>query len=400
MINAEHHLLQNPSYISFGLWPTQDLLGQLQIHRDVQKFLLRAYGLTLNQTARADFVKVTQDIYLNMPGKFEYFDTIAWGFANSVWFAYYNGSPLPPQADFTSAVQDLHLHYNFTAAQADSANPFVDFSRLLHYLVPLEYTDSYFRLEGNSLDQSYTNLQTQLANQLLTRQLPNGSISTQNPYKAYLVEDYARDLDSTYYLNNNPSYVSSAFNEESFLTSQYLRPNGNISLPKTGQGFAPLVAFHLISIAGDVKLSSSSGWYSALSQASRIINYTLSIQNPDGTFKFYTNSTNPGAAYTTISGVSTIVDSYLALRSSSVLATTTSQSTSSVSGSRTSGTVSGSSSITSQSNGQPPQPSPSGVPAFRIPSWAYIVVPSVLLIALAIVYEARHKNRYRGLVDK
>src|SRR6266849_1213550 len=96
MINAEHILLQNPGYISFGIWPVQDHLTQLRIHRDVQKFLLRAYGLTLDQTARSDLVRVTQDIYLNMPGKFEYFDTLAWGFANAVWFAFYDASPLPP----------------------------------------------------------------------------------------------------------------------------------------------------------------------------------------------------------------------------------------------------------------------------------------------------------------
>src|SRR3989442_4163707 len=67
MINSEHVLLQNPNYIAFGIWPTQTLLTQLQIHRDVQKFLLRAYGLTLDQTARSDLVSVTQDIYLNRP---------------------------------------------------------------------------------------------------------------------------------------------------------------------------------------------------------------------------------------------------------------------------------------------------------------------------------------------
>src|SRR5713226_7966765 len=122
MINAEHVLLQNTGYISFGIWPVQDHLTQLRIHRDVQKFLLRAYGLTLDQTARSDLVKVTQDIYLNMPGKFEYFDTLTWGFANAVWFAFYDGSPLPPSSDFASAVQDLNLHYNLTAARADSAN--------------------------------------------------------------------------------------------------------------------------------------------------------------------------------------------------------------------------------------------------------------------------------------
>lgn len=432
MINAEHILLQNPRYISFGIWPVQDHLTQLRIHRDVQKFLLRAYGLTLNQTARSDFVKVTQDIYLNMPGKFEYFDTIAWGFANSVWFAFYNRSPLPPSSDFTSAVQDLNLHYNLTAAEADSANPLVDFSRLLHYLSGPEYTDSYFRLEGNSLDQTHHDLEAQLANQLIRRQLPNGNI-TRAPfihnkptsYEAYLVEDYARDLDSAYYLNNNVTYVYSAFRAESFLTSLYLQPNGNISLPNSGESYDPIIAFHLTSIANDIKLSSTTDWYSALSQASKIINHTMSIQSPDGTFNFHTNSTNPGSAYTTISSVSTIVDSYVLLRNSNVLVTgSSSTSASSVSVSSTSGTSSGSSATTSRGisgstdtisriiqsvssssgsvsgNGQPPQSNLSATLPSQIPSWVYIVIPIFLLIAIAIVYEARHRARYHGLVDK
>jgi hypothetical protein len=183
MIGAEDALLQNPNYIAFGLWPIGSLPIQLQIHRDVQKFLLRAYGLTLSPTARSDFVKVTQDIYLNMPGKYEYFDTIAWGLANAVSFASYDGSHLPPQSDFIFAVQDLKLHYNLTAAKIDAANPFIDFSRLLHYLRPLEYTDSYFRLEGNSLNQTYQNVEIQLADQALTRQLPNGIVSSTRAYR-------------------------------------------------------------------------------------------------------------------------------------------------------------------------------------------------------------------------
>jgi hypothetical protein len=424
MINAEHTLLQNPSYISFGIWPVQDHLTQLQIHRDVQKFLLRAYGLTLDQTARSDLVMVTQDIYLNMPGRFEYYDTLAWGFANAVWFAFYDGSPLPSSSDFSSAVQDLNLHYNFTAAKADSANSFVDFSRLLHYITAPEFTDGYFRLEGLSLDQSYQSVEAQLADQLITRQLPNGNVSTIKPYKSYLVEDYAKDLDSAYYLNKDAAYVLAAFKTESFLTRLYLQPNGNMSLPGRGEGLAPFVSFHLISIANDIKLSSTSSWYVALSQASRIINYTMSIQNSDGTFRFYTNSTNPGFAYTTISATAAIADSYAVLQNSGVIATSTSQSSSSVSAtsqltfsvsttsqptpsfSASSGGVTASSATISQSvqstsgNHQLTQSNPAGAPLSGIPSWAYALVPILLVIVLAMAYEARHRARYRGLVDK
>ncbi len=399
ILNTEHTLLQNPSYISFGIWPTQDQLLQLQIHRDVQKFLIKAYGLTSDQTARSDLVRVTQDIYLNMPSKFAYFDTIAWGFANSVWFAYYNGSPLPPSSDFTSAVQDLNLHYNLTAAKADSANSFVDYVRLLHYITAPEYTDGYFRLEGLSLDQTYLSLEAQLANQLITRQLPNGNISSLKPYKSYLVEDYAKDLDSVYYLNRDPAFVLAAFKSESFLTGLYLQPNGNMSLPKRGEGLTPFVASHLISIASDIKSYSTADWYSALSQASRILNYTMSIQNPDGTFNYFFNSTNPGFAYTTISSVAAIVDSYVVLRNSGVLLTDSSQFASTVLASSTSRTVSGTSETTSQSVSST-QSGLSGIQPSQIPSWVFIVIPIVLLIALAIGYEARHRDRYRGLVDK
>src|SRR5437879_7135187 len=190
MISAEHVLLQNPNYIAFGIWPTQALLTQLQIHRDVEKFLLRAYALTLDQIARSDLVRVAQDIYLNRPLNFEYFDTIAWALANSVWFAFYNRSPLPPSSDFAGAVDDLNLNYNLTAAQADSASSFVDYSRLLHYVVPLEYTDSYFTIEGLSLNQDYENLETKRADQLLRRQLSEGGIYSAKPYTSYREEDF------------------------------------------------------------------------------------------------------------------------------------------------------------------------------------------------------------------
>ena len=393
MINSEHVLLQNPNYIAFGIWPTQTLLTQLQIHRDVQKFLLRAYGLTLDQTARSDLVSVTQDIYLNRPGHFEYFDTIAWSLANSVWFAFYNRTPLPPSSDFTGAVQDLKLQYNLTAARADSASSFVDYSRLLHYVVPLEYTDSYFKIEGLSLDQTYQNLETQVADQLITRQLSDGDVYSAKPYKSYLVEDFARDLDSAYYLKKNPTYALSAFKAESFLTGLYLQPSGNMSLPNSGDGLAPHVAFHMISIANDIRPSSTSDWYSALYQASKIINYTVSIQNPDGTFNFYLNSTNPGFAFTTIASVSTIADSYVVLRNSAVLSaisTQTASTSSTVSGSTSGGTTTTSN---NPGSGQP-------LPLSGIPSWVYIIIPILLVILVAVAYEGKHKSKRPRLVDK
>ena len=395
MINAEHVLLQNPNYIAFGIWPTQTLLTQLQIHRDVQKFLLRAYGLTLDQTARSDLISVTQDIYLNRPSHFEYFDTIAWSLANSVWFAFYNRTPLPPSSDFTGAVQDLNLHYNLTAAQADSASSFVDYSRLIHYVVPLEYTDSYFKIEGLSLNQTYENLETQLADQLLTRQLSDGDIFSAKPYKSYLVEDFARDLDSAYYLKKNPTYVLSAFKAESFLTGLYLQPSGNMSLPNSGDGLAPHVAFHMISIANDIRPSSTSDWYSALYQASKIINYTVSIQNPDGTFNFYLNSTNPGFAFTTIASVSTIADSYVVLRNSAVLSAISTQ-TASTSSSTVSGSTSGGTTTTTSNNPGSGQP----LPLSGIPSWVYIIIPILLVILVAVAYEGKHKSKRPRLVDK
>ncbi len=401
MISAEHTLLQNPNYIAFGIWPTLALLTQLQIHRDVQKFLLRAYGLTLDQTARSDLVKVTQDLYLNRPRNFEYFDTIAWAMANSVWFAFYNRSPLPPFSDFTAAVEDLNLQYNLTAARADSASSFVDYSRLLHYVVPLEYTDGYFKIEGLSLNQTYENLETQLANQLVTRQLSDGDIYSAKPYKSYLVEDFARDLDSAYNLKKNPTYILSAFKAESFLTGLYLQPSGNMSLPNSGEGLAPLVAFHMISIANDIRPSSNSDWYLALDQASKIINYIVSIQNPDGTFNFYTNSTNPGFALTTISSVSTVVDSYLVLRNSDVLSAVSTQTA--TSSSTVSASTSGGTTTTSNTTAQGDQPAPSnsvGDLLSVVPSWAYIIVPILLVMLVAVAYEAKHKGKRPRLVDK
>jgi len=398
MINSEHLLLLNPRYVTIGTWATVDFPTQLQIHRDAQKFLLRAYGLTSNQTTRSDLEEVTQDIYLNTPAKYEYFDSLAWGLASANWFANYDNSTLLPSTDFKAAVQDLSLHYNQSAALADSANSFVDYTRLMHYLVPSEFTDGYFRFAGKYLDQSYLSLEAQLANQLVTRQLPNGNISSLNPYKPYLVEDYARDLEAAYYLNSNPIYASSAFRAESFLTGLYLQPNGNVSLPKTGDGLDPNIAFHLILIANDIRHYSTPEWHSALSQASSIINFTVSIQKPDGTFGFDIDSTNPGFAYTTIASVSALADSYTALRSGGIVGGGQSTSTASQTGQST--TLSAQSS--SSGSDTPPGTQASSLSNLQslIPSWAYIAVPILLLTAAAVFYETRNRSRYRGLVDK
>ena len=166
-----------------------------------------------------------------------------------------------------------------------------------------------------------------------------------------------------------------------------------MSLPNSGDGLAPHVAFHMISIANDIRPSSTSDWYSALYQASKIINYTVSIQNPDGTFNFYLNSTNPGFAFTTIASVSTIADSYVVLRNSAVLSaisTQTASTSSTVSGSTSGGTTTTSN---NPGSGQP-------LPLSGIPSWVYIIIPILLVILVAVAYDAKHKSKRPRLVDK
>src|SRR5205807_9114251 len=51
MTKAEHILLQNPSFIRYGIWSPANLSAQFQVNLDAQKFLSRAYGLTLDSTA-------------------------------------------------------------------------------------------------------------------------------------------------------------------------------------------------------------------------------------------------------------------------------------------------------------------------------------------------------------
>jgi len=375
MTKAEHILLQNPSFISYGIWSPVNLNSEFQLHLDAQKFLSRSYGLTLDPTARSDMINVTQNMHLNLPSRSDYFDTVAWTLANAVWFAYYSGSTLPPTSDYTAAVQDLNTNYNQTGATSAARDPLIDFDKLLRFLKPITYTDSYFRLQGNSLSQTYQTLETGLAGQLVTRQGSDGNIVSAEPYKSYLVEDFARDLDSSVYLHNNLTYAYSAYRAETYLTNLYLQSNGNFSLPDNGEGLYPTGAYHMISIANDLRSCSSNAWYNILVSSSKLLNYTLTIQNPDGTFRFFLNTTNPGNALTTVNTVSGLVDSYLVIHDTSVLSPETPVNLASCQ------TIS--------------SPSP-----LQNLSWLYIVIPLALVIAVAVVYERRHRAKYRGLVEK
>src|SRR5260370_14132331 len=281
MTKAEHILLQNPSLISYGLGSPASLNAQFQVHLDAQKFLSRAYGLPLDPTARSDMINVTQNMHLNLPLRSDYFDTVAWTLSNAVWFAYYSGSPLPPASDFTTAVQDLNTNYNLSGATSAAADPLIDFAKLLRFLKPITYTDSYFRLQGNSLSQSYQTLETGLANQLVKRQQSDGNIVTVNPYKSYLVEDFARDLDSSVYLHNNLTYAYSPYRAESYLTSRYLQSNGNFSLPNNEEGLYPTVPYPMLSIATDLRSCSTNAGYNILISSAKLLNHTLTTQHPD-----------------------------------------------------------------------------------------------------------------------
>ena len=375
MTKAEHILLQNPSFISYGIWSPANLNTQFQVHLDAQKFLSRAYGLSLDPTARSDMINVTQNMHLNLPLRSDYFDTVAWTLSNAVWFAYNSGSTLPPASDYTAAVQDLNTNYNQTGATSAAADPLIDFAKLLRYLKPITYTDSYFRLEGSSLSQSYQTLETGLANQLVKRQGSDGNLVTVNPYKSYLVEDFARDLDSSVYLHNNLTYAYSAYRAESYLTGLYLQSNGNFSLPNNGEGLYPTGAYHMLSIANDLRSCSSNAWYNILVSSSKLLNYTLTSQYPDGTFRFYLNITNPGNAITTVNTVSGIVDSYLVIHNTNVLSPETPVN------------LANCQTISSPSLSQNL-------------SWVYIIIPLAIIIAVAIAYERKHRAKYRGLVEE
>ena len=198
---------------------------------------------------------------------------------------------------------------------------------------------------------------------------------TVNPFKSYLVEDFARDLDSSVYLQNNLTYAYSAYRAESYLTSLYLQSNGNFSLPDNGDGLYPTGAYHMLSIANDLRSCSSNAWYNILTSSSKLLNYTLTTQHPDGTFRFFLNRTNPGNALTTVNTVSGIVDSYLVIRNTNVLFPETPVNLANCQ------TIS----------------SPS---LFQNLSWLYIVIPLALIVAVAIAYERKHRTKYHGLVEK
>jgi len=315
-------------------------------------------------------------MHLNQPARSDYFDTAAWTLANAVWFAHYAGTTLPPTSDFTAAVQDINTNYNQTGATSAVSDNNIDFAKLLRLLKPLIYTDSYFKIQGNSLSQIYLNLEVGLDNQLLTRQGADGNINTVNPYKAYLVEDYARDMDVSTYLNNNQAYAYAGYRAEAYLTGQYLQSNGNYTIPLSGIGLYPTGASHMISMANDLRTCSSDAWYNSLLSSSKLLNYTLTTQNSDGTFRFFLNITNPGYALTTVDSVSGIVDSYLTLHTTNVLSPET-----------------------------PVQPATcaaiiSGPSPFQNLTWLFIAIPLGLIIVAAIVYETRHRSKYRGLVEK
>src|SRR5207245_6980960 len=165
-------------------------------------------------------------------------------------------------------VQDLNTNYNQIGATAAAADPLIDFANLLRFLKPITYTDSYFRLQGNSLSQSYQTPETGLANQLVKRQHSDGNIVTVNPYKSYLVEDFARDLDSSVYLHNNLTYAYSAYRAESYLTRLYLHSNGTFSLPYNGEGLYQKDAYPMLTIANDLRSCSSNAWYRLLQYSS------------------------------------------------------------------------------------------------------------------------------------
>src|SRR5207244_9757230 len=109
--------------------------------------------------------------------------------------------------------------------------------------------------------------------------------------------------------------------------------------------------------------------------SSRLLNYTLTAQYPDGTFRFFLNITNPGNALTTVNTVSGIVDSYLVIRNTNVLSPETPVNLANCQ------TIS----------------SPS---IFQNLSWLYIVIPLTLIVAVAIAYERKPMATYHGRVEK
>jgi hypothetical protein len=131
----------------------------------------------------------------------------------------------------------------------------------------------------------------------------------------------------------------------------------------------------MLSIANDLRSCSSNAWYNILISSSKLLNYTLTTQYPDGTFRFFLNITNPGNAITTVNTVSGIVDSYLVIHNTNVL----------------------SPEIPVNLAACQIISSPS---LLQNLSWLYIVIPLAVVIAVAVVYERKHRAKYRGLVEK
>src|SRR3989475_13335997 len=102
MTKAEHILLQNPSFINYGIWSPAHLKAQFQVHLEAQKFLSRTCGLTLDPTARSDLINVTQNMHLNLPSRSDYFDTVAWTLSISLMIRHPHRSTLPPVSDYTT----------------------------------------------------------------------------------------------------------------------------------------------------------------------------------------------------------------------------------------------------------------------------------------------------------
>src|SRR5260370_4376257 len=126
----------------------------------------------------------------------------------------------------------------------------------------------------------------------------------------------------------------------------------------------------MLSIANDLRSCSSTAWYNIITSSSKLLNYTLTAQYPDGTFRFFLNITNPGNAITTVNTVSGLVDSYLVIRNTNVLSPETPVS------------LAACQAISSPS-------------LFQNLSWLYIVIPLALIVPFAIAYEIMHRPKYR-----
>src|SRR5260370_8163377 len=130
----------------------------------------------------------------------------------------------------------------------------------------------------------------------------------------------------------------------------------------------------MLSIANDLRSCSSNAWYNILTSSSKLLNYTLTAQYPDGHFRFFLNITNPASAITTVNTVSGLVDSFLVIHNTNVLSPETPVNLANCQ------TIS----------------SPS---LFQNLSWLYIIIPLALIVAFAIAYERNHRPKYHELLS-